>query len=162
MKIPSLFTSLSLALTIAACADSCLVLEGVHNCCKKCENGIVDAVAKVPGASAQAEKTKVTITAKDEATAKQAIASLVTGGYFGQGAEAPAIVDAQVKSATVTGVHLCCGKCVTAVENAVTSVAGVSTHNATKGATSFTVDGDFSTAALAKALNKSGFSGQVK
>ena len=162
MKTSALVSALSLALSLGAFADSSIVLNGVHNCCKKCDNGITEAVSKVSGATAQVEKNKVTVTAKDEATAKQAVASLVSSGYFGEGATAPAVADAKVKSATVDGVHLCCGKCVTAVENAVTSVSGVTGHTATKGATSFKVDGDFNTKELAAALNKNGFSGQIK
>jgi copper chaperone CopZ len=162
MKTSALISSLSLVLSLSALADSSIVLNGVHNCCKKCDNGINEAITKVAGATAQIEKNKVTVTAKDEATAKQAVASLVSSGYFGEGAVAPAVADAKVKSATVDGVHLCCGKCVTAVENAVTSVGGVTGHTATKGATSFKVEGDFNTKELAAALNKNGFSGQIK
>ena len=77
MKTPLLTVSFSLFLAFSACADSSLVLSGVHNCCKKCDTGISEAVAKVAGASAQVEKNKVTITAKDDATTKQAMASLV-------------------------------------------------------------------------------------
>ena len=83
MKTPLLTISLSLALAFSACADSSLILNGVHNCCKKCDTGISDAVAKVAGATAQVEKNKVTITAKDDATTKQAMASLVAAGYYG-------------------------------------------------------------------------------
>lgn len=164
MKTPSLIASLSLALTLAASADSSIVLNGVHNCCKKCTTGITSAVAKVAGATAQVEEkdTKVAVTAKDEATAKLAVASLVSGGYFGEGAVAPAVADANVKSATVSGVHLCCGKCVKAVESAVTAVNGVKSHTATKDAPTFTVEGEFNTKALAAALNKAGFSGSIK
>ncbi len=162
MKRTILLTSLSLALTLVARADSSTVLTDVHNCCKKCETGISEAVEKVAGATAQTEKGKVTISAKDDATVKLAVASLVSGGYFGKGAEAPAVTDAKVKSANVGGVHLCCGKCVTAVEKAVTSVTGVTGHDATKGAKSFKVEGDFSTKELAAALNKNGFNGEIK
>ena len=159
--LPLLSTTLLLSLT-GLRAESTLTLTNVHNCCKSCEKGITAAVTKVSGASAAVDKTSVVITAADEATAKKAAASLVEGGYFGTGAEAPAITDAKVKSATVSGVHLCCGKCVTAAEKAVKSVSGVASHNAEKGAKSFTVEGDFSTAALQKALLGAGFSGSIK
>ncbi|MEY2598338.1 MAG: hypothetical protein RLZZ142_597 [Verrucomicrobiota bacterium] len=164
MKTPLLLATLSLFSLglLRSQAESTLTLEGVHNCCKKCETGILDAVKKVEGASATAEKGKVTITAKDDATAKKAAQSLVANGYFGAGAEALAVTDAKVKAATVTGVHLCCAKCVTAVENAVKTVGGASGHTATKGATSFQVEGEFSTKELASALNKAGFSGSLK
>ena len=162
MKLTILTILSCLTLAISAQAETTLTITGVHNCCKKCETGILDAVKKVPGASAKADKAIVTITATDEATAKKAAASLVAAGYAGQGAEAPAVTDAKVKSATVSGVHLCCGKCVKAVDAALHDVPGVTKNDATKGATSFKVEGDFSTAALASALNKSGFSGTIK
>ncbi len=162
MKTPLLTVSLSLVLAFSACADSSLILNGVHNCCKKCDTGISEAVAKVAGATAQVEKNKVTITAKDDATTKQAMASLVAAGYYGEGATAPEVADAKVKSATVTGLHLCCGKCVTATETALKTVAGFSSHTATKGAASFTVEGDFSTKELTTALHNAGLHGTIK
>ena len=162
MKTPLLLTLLSFASAVSLFAESNLVLTGVHNCCKKCDTGITEAVTKVDGASAKTEKGKVTITAKDEATAKLAAQSLVKNGYFGEGAIAPTVVDQKVKSATVLGLHLCCGKCVTAAEDAVLSVAGVTGHNAVKGASSFKVDGDFSTQQLANALHKAGLHGEIK
>jgi hypothetical protein len=162
MKTPLLAASLSFISAISLLAESNVVLTGVHNCCKKCDNGIGEAVGKVDGASVKTDKGKVTITAKDEATAKLAAESLVKNGYFGVGAVAPAVVDRKVKSITVNGLHLCCGKCVTAAEEAVLSVAGVTGHTATKGATSFKVDGDFSTQALSDALHKAGLHGDLK
>jgi hypothetical protein len=162
MKTSLLASLVFLVAGVFATADSTVVLNGVHNCCKKCDTGINEAIAKVEGASAKVEKNKVSITAKDEATAKQAVASLLKGGYYGQGAEAPAVTDAKVKSATISGLHLCCGKCVTAAEGAILSVAGVSKHDAVKGASSVTVEGDFSVQALNDALHKAGFHGAIK
>jgi copper chaperone CopZ len=162
MKTPLLTILLSVAATLSGFADSTIVLKGVHNCCKKCDNGISEAISKVDGASPKIEKSTVTITAPDEKTAKQAVASLVKNGYYGDGAEAPVIADAKVKSATVQGLHLCCGKCVTAADNAIKSVTGVNKHNAEKGAASVTVEGDFSTQALNDALHKAGFHGSIR
>jgi hypothetical protein len=162
MKTPLFAAVLSFTSAVSLLADSNIVLTGVHNCCKKCDTGITEAVAKVDGASAKTEKRKVTITAKDEATAKLAVQSLVKNGYFGEGAVAPVVGDQKVKSATVNGLHLCCGKCVTAAEEAVLSVPGVTGHNAEKGAASFKVDGDFSTQQLAAALHKAGLHGEIK
>lgn len=143
-------------------AESSIKLQGVHNCCKSCEKGINSAIAKVSGATAEVDGKTVTVKAGDEATAKKAVNSLLEGGYFGTGATAPAIQDAKVKSATVDGLHLCCGKCVTAAEKAILSVPGVTAHNAEKGSKSVKIDGDFSTAALQKALNEAGFNGAIK
>ena len=149
------------AFTVSAQADSTVTISGVHNCCKGCANGIDAAVTKA-GATSEIDDTTVKVTAKTEADARKAVAALVAAGYFGDGATAPEVTDAKVKSATVSGVHLCCGKCVKAVDKAVKAVAGASSHTAEKGADSFSVEGDFSTAELAAALNKQGLSGAIK
>jgi copper chaperone CopZ len=162
MKLLPSFLSIALLFTAAAHADSTIKLSGVHNCCKSCANGISAAVAKVAGAEAKIDKRNVEVTAKDEASAKQAVASLLSAGYFGEGATAPEVTDAKVKTADVSGLHLCCGKCVTAAEDAIMGVAGVTKHNATKGAKTFQVEGDFSTKQLAAALNKAGLHASVK
>jgi copper chaperone CopZ len=156
---------LILLLTAAtALAESSVTVTGVHNCCKGCDNGILKAVNSVEGASATTKKDEVTIKGKDDATVKAAISALLAAGYAGKGAEAP-VTEAQaakVKSASVSGVHLCCGKCVKAADAAVKSVAGVTSHNAEKGSKSFTVEGDFSPKDLIAALNKAGLNGAVK
>ena len=157
-----LLTALTVALVFSARAESTVTLTGVHNCCKSCEKGIAAAVAKVPGASVKADKTTVTITAANEADAKKATAALVADGYYGEGAEAPAVTDAKVKGGTVEGVHLCCAKCVTAFNKAATATAGVKSTDAVKGAKSVKIEGDFSTKEFAANLNKAGFSGTVK
>ena len=161
MKLTTILsTVVALAVSLSAHAET-VTLTGVHNCCKKCDDGIVKAVTSA-GAEAKTNKGTVTITAADAAGAKKAVAALLAAGYAGKGAEVPAVTDAKVKSATVSGVHLCCGKCVTAAEKAVLSVKGVTKHDATKGAESFKVEGDFSTAELAAALNKCGLNGSIK
>ena len=162
MKSHLLAPLLTFLAALPVYSESTYVLNDVHNCCKKCDNGITEAIQKVPGVSVAVEKSKVTITAKDEASVKQAVESLLKSGYYSQGAQTPAVVDAKVKSATVSGLHLCCGKCVTAADKAVKSVAGVTSHNAEKGAASFSVEGDFSTKALSDALHKAGFHGVIK
>jgi copper chaperone CopZ len=57
--------------------------------------------------------------------------------------------------------HLCCGKCVKAVDHALKSVPGVKEHNATKGAKSFDVTGDFNDQDVFAALQKEGFAGKA-
>lgn len=156
-----LFGAAFAALPLTASAESTLTLSGVHNCCKGCAKGIEEAITKA-GATASIDGSTVTITAKSDDAAQKAAEKLVAAGYFGEGAPAPKVSDSKVKSAKVGGVHLCCGKCVKAVEEAVMSVSGVTSHNAEKGSATFTVEGDFSTAALASALQKAGFSGDIK
>jgi copper chaperone CopZ len=162
MKLPASITCLILATSGIASAESTIQLTGVHNCCGSCDKGIKKAIESVEGAKATTRKGDVTVTAKDEATAKRAVEALLEAGYYGEGAAAPAVADSKVKSATVSGVHLCCGKCVTAAEKAVKAVSGVTKHTAAKGVESFTVEGDFSTRELAAALNKQGLNGTIK
>jgi copper chaperone CopZ len=150
------------ALTVAARAESSITLTGVHNCCKKCDNGIIDAVTKA-GGTAKTDKSTVTITAKDEAGAKKAAAALADAGYFGKGSEAATgLSEAKAKSVTVTGAHLCCGKCADAFNKAAMSAPGVTKSAAAKGDTSVTVEGDVSPKDLIAALNKGGFNAKVK
>ena len=165
MKKNILLTAfVTLSLSLAARADSTLTLKGVHNCCGKCDKGIVAAVAKVDGATAKTNKGEVTITAKSEADAKKAFESLKAAGYYGTGAgdEAPAADAAKVTSATVDGVHLCCGKCVDAANKAAMAAAGVTKSSAAKGDTSFKVEGNFSKSDLLAALRKCGLNGEIK
>jgi len=61
----------------------------------------------------------------------------------------------------IEGVHLCCGKCVKAVDKAVKSVPGVKEQTATKGAKSFEVTGDFNDQEVFTALQKEGLSGKI-
>jgi len=160
--ISKLVPIFALLFSVSLHAESTVTLTDVHNCCKGCTNGITKAINKVDGATAAVDGKTVVITAKSETVAKKAVESLVDAGYFGTGAEAPMVKDAQVKTASIDGVHLCCAKCVTAVDKAVKSVPGVTGHDAVKGGDSIKVEGDFSTAALAAALNKAGFAGKMK
>ncbi len=165
MKKNTLVTGIiTLSLSLAAHAESTLTLKGVHNCCGKCDKGIVSAVAKIDGATAKTNKSTVTITAKNDADAKKAFESLKSAGYYGTGAgdEAPASDTAKVTSATVDGVHLCCGKCVDAANKAAMSASGVTKSSAAKGEDSFKVEGSFTKAELLAALRKGGLNGEIK
>ena len=59
------------------------------------------------------------------------------------------------------GVHLCCGKCVSAVDKAVKSVPGVKEHTVKKNAESFEVIGDFNDTEVLDALQQAGLTGKV-
>ena len=67
----------------------------------------------------------------------------------------------KVQTLKVNGVHLCCPKCVKAVNTALKSVDGVKENTATKGAESFDVTGDFNDEAVFTALHKEGLTGSV-
>ena len=158
--------TLALAFTVFAQAEATVTLEGVHNCCKSCANGITKAASSIKGVTAAVDGTTVTLTAKNETSAKKAVEAIMDAGYYGTGAESGSAAKTtaapkKLKGATVTNVHLCCGKCVKAVDAAVKSVAGVTGATIESKATSFTVEGEFDEGELVAALNKAGFQGKV-
>lgn len=127
-------------------------------------------MATVAGVTAKSDKdaSTVTVIAPDQATAQKAVDALVAAGYFGTTSDAGIKIKAKsgakkgkVQSLKVSGVHLCCDKCVTSVKEALSKVEGVKGNTAAKGAETFEVTGDFKSKAVFTALNKAGLTGKV-
>lgn len=145
-------------------------ITDVHLCCPGCVKGAKKAVEAVQGVTASVNQDEriVTLTGPDAAAVQKAADALVAAGYYGKSSD-PAIKlnpetgakDKNVKSLEVENVHLCCGKCVKAVNTALGEVKGVMANTATKGAKSFTVTGDFNDQEVFTALQKNGLTGQV-
>ena len=168
--VSSLVTSLALVLSANA-AEVNVKISKVHLCCDGCVAGVEKAVATVPNVTVTADKGTGTVGLRgsDLATVQKAADALVEAGYFGQsdsrrvkmnnrtGAKGQKVPSLQVK-----GVHLCCGKCVKAVDEAVKSVAGVQSHTAAKGVKSFEVTGNFNDQEVFAALQKAGLAGRVQ
>lgn len=163
---------LAAVLTLAVSASAAEVtskITDVHLCCKGCVNGVEKAVAKVDGAKAEvdADNGTVTLSGPDASTVQKAADAFVKAGYFGKtdgdiklNADTGAS-DQKVQSLRIEGVHLCCGKCVKAVDRAVKAVPGAREHTAVKGAKTFEVTGDFNDKEFLTALQKEGLSGRV-
>jgi len=158
------------ALTAFAQAESTVKLTGVHLCCNSCVKGVDKAVGTVTGVTAASDKEAgtVTLTAPDAATAQKAVDALVAAGYFGKSEDAAVKVssetgakDAKVSSLTVSDVHLCCPKCVKAVNAALGEVPGVTSNTAEKNATSFEIKGDFKPTDVFSSLQKAGLTGKA-
>ncbi|SPE55551.1 conserved exported hypothetical protein [Verrucomicrobia bacterium] len=169
MKSIVLSFALVCALAAARAEDTAKITD-VHLCCKSCVNGVQKAIGQVPGAKAEVDQDAgtVTLTAPDKATLQKAADALVGAGYFGKSSDSGITMDAstgakgeKVKSLTIEGVHLCCAKCVKAVDHAVKAVPGVQEQTATKGAKSFEVTGDFHDKDVLDALQKDGLTGKV-
>jgi len=166
-QLTSILTILTLCLPGFLLAKTTVSLKGVHLCCKSCVTGVAKA-AQSAGASATSKPQQklVIIEAADDTTASKAVAAVAKAGYYGKSSN-PAIAistdlkDATVTSATVSGVHLCCGKCVRAVDKAIESLKGASGHTAEKKSASFKVRGSFSLKALSDALHENGLHGQI-
>ena len=170
MKTPFLTALLTAALALAARAESTVKLSNVHLCCKSCVNGVAKAVGQVSGANAacDADAGTVTLTAADSATTQKAVDALVAAGYYGKSDDAAVKVkdtsgakDAKVTSLTLADVHLCCGKCVTAVTKAIGSVKGVTGNTAEKNAKTFEVKGEFNAKEVFTALQAAGLTGKA-
>jgi copper chaperone CopZ len=154
----------------ARAGDVSVKLTGVHLCCQSCVKGVEKAVGEVTGAGATASQDDrtVTLTGPDNATVQKAADALVAAGYFGKSSD-PAIKvhaktgakDEKVKTLEIEGVHLCCAKCVKAVNAALGDVQGVTGNTAAKGVKSFEVTGDFNPKEVFVALHKAGLTGQA-
>ena len=152
----------------AQAAETTVKISKVHLCCKSCVTGVEKAVGKVEGATVSVDKDAgtVSLSGPDTATVQKATDALVAAGYFGTSGDAKITLNEdtgakgkQVQSLQVNGVHLCCGKCVTAVDDALKSVSGVKSNTAEKGKKSFEVTGDFNDKEVFAALQKAGLTG---
>jgi copper chaperone CopZ len=159
------------ALVFTAQADVTVKISEVHLCCKKCVTGAEKAVTKVDGATATVDKDAgtVTLTAADTATLQKAADALLAAGYFGKSGDSSVTLadhsgatGAKVQSLEISGVHLCCKKCVTAVDKALKSVSGVKSDTAEQGAKKFEVTGDFTDKDVFDALEKAGLTGKAE
>jgi periplasmic mercuric ion binding protein len=169
-----MFTSVVIALVLGysvQAADVSTKISNVHLCCKACVNGVEKAVGAVSGATATVDKDAGTVelSAPDNATLQKAANAIVGAGYFGTSSNSKIKLEdnngakgKKVESLQVNGVHLCCGKCVKAVDAALKSVPGVESHTAVKDAESFEVKGNFNDAEVFAALQKTGLTGKAK
>jgi copper chaperone CopZ len=170
MKIT--IAALVLALTLTArAADVTVTITDVHICCQSCVKGVAKAVADVPGLTAKADEdaSTVMLTGPDTATVQKGADALVAAGFFGKSSDPAIKINADtgaknqtVQSIKIEGLHLCCGKCVKAVNEVLATVPGVTGNTAAKGAKSFEVTGNFNDKAVFDALQKAGLTGQEK
>ncbi len=170
----NIFTTLVIALAATLsvqAADVSVKISDVHLCCQSCVKGVEKAVGGVAGATVAVDQDAetVTLTAADNTTVQKAADALVAAGYFGKSSDASVKLDAstgakgeKVQSLKIKSVHLCCGKCVKAVNEALATVAGVKANTAAKGVTTFEVTGDFNDQEVFTALQKIGLTGKVE
>jgi len=169
MKIIILSITAAVGLSLSVRADE-VKISNVHLCCKGCVTGAEKAVGSVSGVTATADQAAgtVTLTGADSALIQKGATALLKAGYFGKSSDSNIKMEAktgakgaQTQSMHVEGVHLCCAKCVKAVDHALKSVPGVKEHTATKGAESFEVTGDFNDQEVFTALQKEGLTGKA-
>jgi len=146
-------------------------LTGVHLCCQGCVNAADTALMSVEGVHSRSEMENgtVTLTGKDDAAAQKALNALATAGFYGNSDNQNLVMKpvgtlpvGKIKSVKVSGIHNCCGPCCDAIKEAINSVQGVTSNTAKPRVTTFAVTGDFYAADLERALNRAGFSAQVR
>jgi len=146
-------------------------LTGVHLCCQGCVNAANTALMSVEGVHSRSEMENgtVTLTGKDDAAAQKALNALATAGFYGNSDNQNLVMKpggtlpvGKIKSVKVSGIHNCCGPCCDAIKEAINSVQGVTSNTAKPRVTTFAVTGDFYAADLERALNRAGFSAQVR
>ena len=151
-------------------AETSTKISDVHLCCQGCVKGVEKAVANVKEVSASVDEDAgtVTLAGPDKAAVQKAANALVAAGYFGKSSndEIKLSTDTgakgkKVQTLKLEGVHLCCGKCVSAADKAMKSVSGVREHTAKKNAASFEVTGDFNDSEVLKALQNAGLNARV-
>lgn len=174
-KLTLTVAALVASLSFAPAAETTVTLSGVHNCCNGCAKGITEAASSVKDVTVKPGGRNVMLTGKSKSALKKAVDAILAAGYFGKvsgedaekspGGSASTALAAKpkmTKSATVTGLHLCCGKCATAVNEAAKSVAGVTESDAASKADKVTIKGDFDANALEVALQGAGFNGKIR
>ncbi|MGJ0428985.1 hypothetical protein [Methylobacter sp.] len=141
-------------------------LKGVHLCCGGCTDAIAAALEGMSGVAFQCDMEHgiVTLTAKDNAVAQQALDAIADAGLHGETGNAhlaikpePNIPSDKVQRLKVSGIHNCCQLCNEAIKGAIKSVPGVTGDTARPGETSFEVIGNFAADELLRALNTAGF-----
>jgi|ERR1051326_7545345 copper chaperone CopZ len=157
-------------MTLSVKAETSTKISNVHLCCQSCVKGVEKAVADVKDVTATVDKDagSVTLTGPDKGSVQKAANALAAAGYFGTSSDTAikfpndtGAKGTKVQTLKLEGVHLCCGKCVSAVDKAVKSVPGVKEHTAKKNAESFEVTGDFNDGEVLDALQKAGLTGKV-
>ncbi|WP_397569165.1 hypothetical protein [Schlesneria sp. T3-172] len=146
-------------------------LSGVHPRSHRCASAVDAAMIRVQGVYSRCDLRNgtVTLTASDEAAARKALAAFAAAGFYGtsdnddlQVQPLAPTTSARLTRAQISGIHNCCPPCCNAIDEAISSVPGVTGHTARPGVTRFFVTGDFESGDLVRALNESGFSAIIE
>ena len=144
-------------------------LHGMHLCCSACERRVEELVAEMEGIKVDVDRKEsiVTLDAPGKKAAQDAVNAIAGAGFYGKSDshdvdfKGKGASGDKVKTATVTGVHLCCKGCVTTADKAITSVEGVEDHTAKSKAESFEITGDFSPSEVLRNLRRAGMNAVI-
>ena len=175
----ALQTSMAALVFLAICGNVAeaarVTIKGVHLCCGACVAGVDDALEDVKGVSSVAADRNskiVAFTAADDEAAKAGIEALAKAGFHGSAVHGDKKLSFPASGAkkgekankiTLTGLHLCCGACVTGAQEALQIVKGASTIEFDRMLGIARIIGkEIDVTAAVAALNKGGFHGTLK
>lgn len=142
-----------------------VTMEGMHLCCGACKKAAT-AETTYGGVELSIEGDVLVIQAEDAKKATWAVTTMYERGFAGttnyEIATPRTGSIANVDSMTFGSTHLCCGKCVTAVEEVLATVEGVESYSVEKGAKTFSVSGRFAPAKVVEALRAVGMNADAK
>ncbi|MCP5550984.1 MAG: hypothetical protein H7A53_08840 [Akkermansiaceae bacterium] len=147
--------------------ETTVTLSGAHLCCGSCKKGVESAVGGLEDITVSMTSDSITVAGKSGDKVQEALDAIAKAGYYGKSDNETVLIadakssDEEKDSVTVTGVHLCCGKCVKAIANVVSAV-GADKHTAEKGSSEFQITGKVKPSAVLAALRAEGLNGTVK
>jgi copper chaperone CopZ len=174
-----LFLSIAAALSLVFVAVPETQAGGVtvkkaHVCCGQCVTIVKKTLTDLEGVTnpgADQKTGTITFDAADDAAAKRGIEALAKAGFHGSAAHGDKAVEFPKTSAkkgdkantvTFTGVHLCCGQCVTGAKKALENIKNVEI-NVDRATQTVTLTGkDIDVLEVVNAFNAGGFHGNLK
>lgn len=174
--VPIAIASLLFVVTSANVSEAARVtVKGVHLCCGACVAGVDEALGDLEGVSnvaADRNSKTVTFTAADDKAAQNGINALAKAGFHGSAVHGEKKINFPASGAkkgekaskiTLTGLHLCCGACVTGAQKALEDVKGATTIEFDRKTKEARIIGkDIDVTAAVAALNKGGYHGTLK
>ena len=159
----------------AADESGTVTVRSVHMCCGACVSGAKDALDGIDGVSdakADVNSKSVIFSAKDEKAAQKGIDALAEHGFFGKaafGKKDLSFPDLGIKkgekrdNVTFTGIHLCCGACKKAAQEALTKLDGLSSMDIDAATGTIKLNGGgLIVQDAANLLQKAGFYGKLE
>jgi mercuric ion binding protein len=151
-------------------SENDVTLTGLHLCCGGCEKSIEKALAEMAeDIDFDISRSSKTINLKSEKpdAIQGAIDAIAKAGYYGESNHETIAIAAKEasaeksKSIEIGGLHICCGKCESSIDDALSEVSGVESVTIDEESGKVTVEGDFSPAEALTALNKAGLNGKL-
>ena len=166
---------LLIALTANVSQAGKVTVKGVHLCCGACVTGAQKSLGGVKGVAdvvADRNSKIVVFSATDDKAAQNGINALAKAGFHGAATHGKKKLSFPASGAkkgdkadtiTLTGVHLCCGACVTGAQKALQNVKGVTAIDVDRKEKLVRLSGkEIDVVSAVAALNKGGFHGTLK